>query len=310
MSDHTTQASTGTKTDALHIERAVVLGAGTMGHGIAQVCAMAGIHTTLIDLDQDRLDHAHAAITKNLEKGVARGKVTAEAKDAALALLHTDTGDAAYETADLFVEAVPENMALKQSIFKKADALLPAHALLGTNTSSLSITDIAQATARRERVIGLHFFNPVHIMKLLEIVRADTTSDATLADAEAFGARIGKTTIVVRDMPGFATSRLGLAIGAEAMRMFEEGVASAADIDAAMRLGYGHPVGPLELTDMVGLDVRLSISTYLYEELGNPAFRPPAVLKRLVRMGHVGKKAGRGFYTWEDGKKTGPNAVR
>ena len=284
------------------LKRATIIGGGTMGHGIAQVSAMAGIHTTLVDLNQDVLNAAQAKVTANLDKGVARGKVTEEAKAAALANLVFSTSNDSLAESDLFVEAVPENMDLKKNLFKQADEQCPQGAILATNTSSLSVSEIASATSRPQNVIGLHFFNPVHIMKLLEIVKGEQTDADTLARAVAYGKRIGKTHVVVNDAPGFATSRLGICLGNEAMRMVEQGVASAQDIDTAMSLGYGHPVGPLQLTDMVGLDVRLAISTYLYEKLGTDTFKPPAIAQEMVAAGKLGKKSGEGFYSWVDGK--------
>lgn len=290
------------------IERAVVVGAGTMGHGIAQVLAMSGIETTLVDLDAGVVAAGLAKITANLDAGVKKQKVTAEARDAALFRLHTATSTAEpLSTAQLLVEAIPERMALKQALFKEADARMPAGAILASNTSSLSIVEIASATKRPEAVVGLHFFNPVHIMKLLEVVKGPLTSAATLERALALAAALNKTAIVVNDAPGFATSRLGICLGNEAMRMLEEGVASAADIDAAMRLGYGHPMGPLALSDLVGLDVRMNITEGLYAELGTDGFRAPRIMKRLVQLGHIGKKSGRGFYVWENGEIVGEN---
>jgi len=284
------------------LKRATIIGGGTMGHGIAQVSAMAGIHTTLVDLNQDVLNAAQEKVTANLDKGVARGKVTEEAKAAALANLAFSASNDSLATSDLFIEAVPENMDLKKTLFRQADEQCPPGAILATNTSSLSVSEIASATARPQNVIGLHFFNPVHIMTLLEIVNGDQTDIDTLARAVAYGKRIGKTHVVVNDAPGFATSRLGICLGNEAMRMVEQGVASAQDIDTAMSLGYGHPVGPLQLTDMVGLDVRLAISTYLYEKLGTDTFKPPVIAQEMVAAGKLGKKSGEGFYPWVDGK--------
>ncbi len=286
---------------------AVVVGAGTMGHGIAQVLAMAGHPTTLIDLNADVLAAGRAKIEDALTVGVKKGKVSEADRQAALARLTTSTSMTALSSAQLFIEAIPEKMAWKKQLFADACRVLPPGALLASNTSSLSITELAAATDRPERVVGLHFFNPVHIMKLLEIVRSPLTSDATLEEAQALAMRLGKTAIVVNDAPGFATSRLGICLGNEAMRMLEEGVASAKDIDQAMKLGYGHPMGPLALSDLVGLDVRLAISESLYAELGTDGFRPPQLLKRLVKLGHLGKKAGRGFYVWTDGELSGEN---
>lgn len=290
-------------------ERAVVVGAGTMGHGIAQVCAMAGIRVTLVDVQEAVVDQGLAKVRLNLDKGVEKGKVSAEARAQALSLLDGSTSLDALKDADLLVEAIPERMELKRRLFAEADEKMPAGAVLGSNTSSLSITEIAGATKRPGSVVGLHFFNPVHIMKLLEIVRGASTSDETLERAQAFAEALGKTAVVVNDAPGFATSRLGITLGNEAMRMVEEGVASPADIDAAMRLGYGHPMGPLALSDLVGLDVRMSITTALFEEIGSDGFRPPRILRKLVRAGHLGKKTGSGFYLWEGDKPVRPNPV-
>lgn len=290
------------------IATAVVVGAGTMGHGIAQVLAGAGIATTLVDLDAAVVAAGLAKITANLDNGVAKGKVSAADKDATLGRLRTATSTKEpLSTADLLVEAIPERMALKRALFQEADSVMPAGAILASNTSSLSIVEIAAATKRPEAVVGLHFFNPVHIMKLLEVVKGPLTSSSTLDRALALAAALKKTAIVVNDAPGFATSRLGICLGNEAMRMLEEGVASAADIDAAMRLGYGHPMGPLALSDLVGLDVRLNISEGLFTELGTDGFRPPRIMKRLVQLGHTGKKSGRGFYLWENGEIVGEN---
>ncbi|HEY4222020.1 MAG TPA: 3-hydroxyacyl-CoA dehydrogenase family protein [Myxococcota bacterium] len=289
------------------INSAVVVGAGTMGHGIAHVLALAGIDVTLVDVKQELVDAGLAKVRANMDGGVAKGKLEASARDTALAHLHGAITRDALASADLLVEAIPENMAWKRDLFRDADERMKAGALLASNTSSLSISEIASATKRPGDVVGLHFFNPVHIMKLLEIVRGALTSEATLARARALAERIGKTVIVANDMPGFATSRLGVSLGLEAARMLEEGVASAADIDTAMKLGYGHPMGPLALGDLVGLDVRLAIATGMAEELGE-RFRPPRILKRLVQMGHLGKKAGRGFYSYNDkGEPTGEN---
>ncbi|WP_336359642.1 3-hydroxyacyl-CoA dehydrogenase family protein [Haladaptatus sp. ZSTT2] len=282
-----------------------VLGAGTMGHGIAQVSAMAGHDVFLRDIDESVLSEARNAVERNLQGGVDREKLTEAEMDAALSRLTTTTDlrEAAGE-ADLIVEAVPERLDLKQQVFADAEAVAPEDAILATNTSSLSVTEIASELSSPHRAIGLHFFNPVHIMALVEVVLAEQTDDATEAAAVEFVEAIEKTPIVVTDSPGFASSRLGVTIGVEAMRMYEEGVASAADIDEAMTLGYNHPMGPLELTDLVGLDVRLDILEYLREELGE-RFRPPQVLKRKVRAGHLGRKSGQGFYEWDEGENVG-----
>lgn len=284
------------------IETVGVCGAGTMGHGIAQVAAQAGCAARLCDVDDAALERARRAIAASLDRFVAKGKLDAAARDATLGRLVFTTDLAAAAGADVVVEAVPERMDLKLSLFRTIDDHAPAHALLATNTSSLSVTELAAATARPESVVGLHFFNPVPLMALLEVVRGLRTSDATVARARAFAARIGKDPVVVRDFPGFATSRLGVIAGVEAIRMIEQGVATPADIDKAMRLGYRHPMGPCELGDLVGLDVRLAILEHLHRELGDQ-FRPPALLRQMVRAGKLGRKTGEGFYRYVDGKK-------
>lgn len=290
-------------TNVNDIERVAVLGAGTMGHGIAQVAAMAGFQVVMRDLEEGFLDAAMKKIAANLDKGVARGKVSAEDRDAALSRLSTSTSVAkACEGAHLVIEAVPESIQLKRETFAAVIETAHPGAILATNTSSLSIAQIAESIPSPERVVGMHFFNPVHIMKLVEVVKHEGSSDAVVACARDIAAKLGKTGITVKDTPGFASSRLGLVIGLEAMRMFEQGVASAEDIDTAMKLGYGHPMGPLELTDLVGLDVRLSIANYLSETV-SAGFTPPQVLKDLVADGKLGKKTGEGFYVWKDGKR-------
>lgn len=282
------------------IERVAVIGAGTMGHGIAQVCAMAGLGVGIYDPQPGQVDAALARIRSNLERGVERGKVSPELRAMALANLRRarDLRDAA-EDADLVIEAVPERMEAKVGIFKDLDRHAPSRAILASNTSSLSISRIAEATGTPERVVGLHFFNPVHIMKLLEVVRGRRTSEQTMAACLQFAGRIGKEPIVVSDTPGFASSRLGVVLGLEAMRMVEQEVASPADIDRAMELGYNHPMGPLRLTDLVGLDVRLGIAEYLHSELSGEQYLPPEILRRMVAEGKLGKKSGEGFYRWD-----------
>jgi 3-hydroxybutyryl-CoA dehydrogenase len=285
--------------------RVAVLGAGTMGHGIAQVSAMAGHSVALRDVDDDIVQDGIESIESNLQGGVDRDKLTAEEKAAALGRIEGTTDlDAAVADADLVVEAVPEDVDLKQDVLGEAEAAAPADAVLASNTSSLPVTEIAAALDDPGRFVGLHFFNPVHIMALVEVVVAEQTTDETLDFATAYVDGIEKTPIEVQDSPGFASSRLGVALGVEAMRMLEEGVASPRDIDQSMELGYNHPMGPVELGDVVGLDVRLDILEHLREELGE-RFRPPQILKRKVRAGKLGKKTGEGFYVWEDGEIVG-----
>lgn len=275
-----------------------VVGAGTMGHGIAQVAAQAGFTVLLYDTTAAAAQAGLAKIDKTLAVGVEKQKLQPAQREEALARLSTTASLESLSPCQLVIEAIPEKMELKRALFATLSALVSPQALLATNTSSLSVTEIAAAASHPERVLGLHFFNPVHLMKLLEVVRALQTSEATVEQARAFGARLKKELVVVKDSPGFASTRLGLAVGLEAVRMLEEGVASAEDIDRAMELGYGFPMGPLKLGDLVGLDVRLAIAEYLFAELGNPAFRPPLLLKKLVRAGKLGKKSGEGFYKY------------
>ncbi len=282
------------------IRTAAVLGAGTMGHGIAHVLASIGIETRLFDIAPAAVEKGLASVRSNLEKGVAKGKVSAADRDGALARLSGSSNlDEAVRGVHIVIEAVPEKLELKQSIFRELGSKLGPDVLLATNTSSLPISKIAEVTRHAERVVGMHFFNPVHIMKLLEVVETPSSSDAAVACAMELGTRMGKEPIRVKDAPGFASSRLGIAIGMEAIRMVESGVASAADIDKAMVLGYGFPVGPLKLTDMVGLDVRLAIAEYLSRELGD-RFEPPRLLREKVARGELGQKSGKGFYDWTE----------
>ena len=282
------------------IETIAVLGAGTMGHGIAQVAAMAGYKVIMRDLDRDSVARGVKAIERNMQKGVERGKLTEATLDQALQRLRgtTELGETA--SADLFIEAAPEVLELKQEILREVEHLSRRPFIFATNTSSLSITEIARASRQPGKVIGMHFFNPVHIMRLLEIVVGNETSEETLEAVRGVGRRMKKEPITVRDVPGFASSRLGVALGLEAMRMVEQGVASASDIDTAMELGYNHPMGPLRLTDLVGLDVRLRIAEYLHHALGTENFRPPEILRRMVEEGKLGKKSGEGFYRWDE----------
>lgn len=284
----------------MKVERIAVIGTGTMGNGIAGQAALSGLSVAMYDVDPARTAAAAAQIRQTWKTGVDRGKVAAAAAEAAAERLAT-TGDLdrALADADLVIEAVPEKMALKTELFRQFEAHAPPAAVLASNTSSLSLTEIAAATASPGRVVGMHFFNPVAIMPLVELVRGEHTTDDTLATARAVAEQMGKQCIVVRDSPGFATSRLGIALGNEAMRMFEEGVASAEDIDRAMVLGYRHPIGPLALTDLVGLDVRLAITEHLHREIGSDTFRPPRILRQMVRAGRLGRKVGRGFYTYD-----------
>jgi 3-hydroxybutyryl-CoA dehydrogenase len=280
------------------IRQIAILGSGTMGRGIAYLAAVAGYDTVIYDADPAALDAAKTSVASTLRKGVEKQKISDT--DATLAIARLQLApelEAATRGAELIIEAVPEDLDLKRNVFAQADLVCGEDTILASNTSSMSITKLAGSVERRDRFVGMHFFNPPHVMKLVEIVRGERTSDETVAQVREVAERMGKQPIFVRDSPGFATSRLGVAIGLEAIRMLEEGVASAEDIDRAMELGYNHPMGPLRLTDLVGLDVRLGIAEYLASTLG-PRFDPPELLRKMVAEGRVGKKSGRGFYEW------------
>lgn len=279
------------------INHVIVAGAGTMGAGIAQVFAQSGIHVSLVDVDAKQLEKALQKARDSLQRLAQKGTITQDAIESTLGRITTLNGFENLD-ADLFVEAVPENLDLKIDLFRRADAFFAPNTLFASNTSGLSISKMASAIAPSRDLIGLHFFNPVPVMKLLEVVRGEATSERAVETARWIAEKLKKEIIVVKDSPGFATSRLGICIAFEAMRMFETNVASAEDIDKAMVFGYGHPIGPLKLTDLVGLDVRLAIGEHLFRSLGQVHFQAPEILRRLVREGALGQKSGRGFYEW------------
>jgi len=285
------------------IETIAVIGAGTMGHGIAQIAGSAGFRVLLRDVDRESLARGINSIEKNLAKGIQLGKLTEADSERTLQQIRGTTILDDCAAADLIIEAAPEKLDLKREILRQLEVASDRQFIFASNTSSLSITEIARASKRPENVIGMHFFNPVHLMRLVEVVVGSETSETTIETVTAVGRQLRKEPIVVKDVPGFASSRLGVALGLEAMRMLEQGVASAQDIDTAMELGYNHPMGPLKLTDLVGLDVRLNIAEYLHRELGTETFRPPDVLRRMVSEGKLGKKTGTGFYDWNKDKE-------
>ena len=277
-----------------------ILGAGTMGHGIAYVASLSGCRVVIVDTDAGVAERGLAKVRGAFDVAIERGKSTAEQRDAALQRFVVAANIAeAVANADIVIEAVPEHLELKRVVFAEVERHARPDAVLASNTSSLPISEIGRSLVRRDRFVGLHFFNPVPSMRLVEIVRGADTSDETLARAARFAESLGKTPIVVRDSPGFATSRLGVVLGLEAMRMVEQGVATVEDIDRAMELGYNHPMGPLKLSDVVGLDVRLAIAEHLHATLRADIYEPPAVLRRMVGEGRLGKKSGQGFYRWE-----------
>ena len=280
------------------IETIAVIGAGTMGRGIAYASALGGYRTILEDVSESMLEKGLAYIRGAFDEGVTRGKVTPEAREKALAQISTATRvEDACRTADLVIEAIPEEMESKLEIFTILDKFAKPGAIFASNTSSLSISDMAEITFRRENCIGMHFFNPVPKMKLLEIVRTPQTSEETLEACREVGIRMGKEVVVVRESPGFVTTRINALIGNEAFYMLEAGIASAEDIDKALKLGLNHPMGPFELVDLVGLDVRLSILEYLNQTLGEK-YKPCPLLVQFVREGRLGRKTGRGVYDY------------
>ena len=286
----------------MEIRTVAVIGAGTMGAGIAQVCAQSGWKTNLFDAFPDGLERGMKNIDSFWDKGIARGKTTKEQKEKWLTnLFPVSELSEAVKDADMVIEAVPEIMELKCEIFKSLGFLTKQDCILGTNTSSLSISKIAEASGKPEKVIGMHFFNPVPIMKLLELIKHDSCSSETINSATAAGEIMGKTTLLVNDVPGFATSRLGVVLGNEAIRMLADGVASAKDIDTAMVLGYKHPMGPLALSDLVGLDVRRDILLNLKKSFNDDSYAPHPLLEKLISEGRLGKKSGKGIYDWSSG---------
>jgi 3-hydroxybutyryl-CoA dehydrogenase len=275
-----------------------VIGGGRMGAGIAHAFLLSGASVTILERDETAAAHALAALSTAIDASIARG-TSEESRDNLVARSASTVDVADLAGSGLVVEAVPEDLALKVQMLTKIEAVVSADAWLASNTSSLSISSIAASLARPERFCGLHFFNPVPSSTLVEIVRGERSQPELVDCAQQWVEAMGKTPVTVNDSPGFASSRLGVAIALEAIRMLQEGVASAEDIDAAMLLGYKHPVGPLRLTDMVGLDVRLGIATYLHSELGE-RFEPPALLRQMVADGKLGRKSGEGFYRWAD----------
>lgn len=283
------------------IQTIAVIGAGTMGNGIAQVCATTGYPVALIDIDAAALDRALATIRKSTEKLLSKEQITAEQRDAALRNIRTGTALEMAHDADLVIEAVSENPETKAQIFRQLDAIAPVQAVLATNTSSISITSIGAETQRPEQVIGMHFMNPVPLMKLVEIIRGLATSEATIAAVVALSQRLGKTPVEAQDYPGFIANRILAPMLNEAIYALMEGVGTAEAIDTVMKLGMNHPMGPLQLADFIGLDVLLHILTVMHEGLGDPKYRPCPLLRKMVAAGYLGRKSGRGFYVYDAG---------
>ena len=280
------------------IERVGVIGAGTMGNGIAQACATAGVDVVMIDVAQAALDRGVAAVGASLERLQKKDKITAEARRAALARITASTDYATLERTELIIEAATENLDLKLRILKDIGARATPEAIVASNTSSISITALAAVARKPEHFLGMHFFNPVPMMALVELIRGLQTSDATVDAVRTFALRLGKTPIVVKNSPGFVVNRILCPMINEAIFALQEGLASAEDIDNGMRLGCNHPIGPLALADMIGLDVMLAVMNVFYSDFNDPKYRPAPLLKEMVAAGYLGRKAGRGFYTY------------
>lgn len=281
------------------IKKVGVVGCGVMGSGIAQVTAQAGYQVVVSELTDDLLKKGLAAITSSLAKGVEKAKITQQDKDAALARIKGTTSTKDFADCDLVIEAVTENLDLKKKVFAELDKICPRHAVLATNTSCLSIIDMAMVTTRPDKVLGLHFSNPAPLMRLLEVIKTIATSDETLETGKDFSKSIGKTIVVAKDAPGFIVNRLMVPQVLNAIRMFESGVATREDIDTAVNLGLNHPMGPLALADLVGLDTLLFIANGIYEEFRDPQFVAPTLLTKMVKAGWLGRKSGKGFYDYK-----------
>jgi 3-hydroxybutyryl-CoA dehydrogenase len=283
----------------MQIERVGVIGAGTMGNGIAQACAMAGFAVVMVDVAQAAVDRGIAAIGASLERLQKKDRITGDARTAALARMRGSTAYADLAGAGLIVEAATENVELKLAILREVDALAAPDSILASNTSSISITALAAVVSRPQRFLGMHFFNPVPMMALVELIRGLQTADETIGIARNFAERLGKTPIVVKNSPGFVVNRILCPMINEAIFALQEGLASAEDIDSGMRLGCNHPIGPLALADMIGLDVMLAVMNVFYADFNDPKYRPAPLLKEMVAAGYLGRKTKRGFYRYE-----------
>jgi len=282
----------------MEIKKVGVVGCGIMGGGIAQVSAQSGYEVVASEINEELLNKGLAAINSILTRSVDKGRISQEDKDATLARIKGTTNTKDFADCDLVIEAIIENMDLKKKLFAELDKVCPKHAILASNTSCLSVIDMAKATNRPEQVLGMHFFNPVPVMRLLELVKTILTSDETLEAARKFGESIGKTVAVSPDIPAFVVDQLANPFLLDAIRMVENGVSTAEDIDTGVRLGLNHPMGPLALADLVGLDTILFIANALYDELKDPKFAPPTLLKKMVAAGWLGRKTGKGFYEY------------
>lgn len=282
----------------MEIKKVAILGLGTMGSGIAQVCAQSGLKTVAYDIKDEFVARGIAMIHKNLDKGLQKGKYSEEHVNSTRALISSTTDLTSLTDVDLVIEAVIEDIQIKKEVFKTLDEICPAHTLLASNTSSLSITDMAAATQRTDKVLGLHFFNPAFLMKLVEVVKGLETSQETIDSAYGFAEKLGKTAVLSKDTPGFIVNLLLIPYLLDSARVYENGLASAIDIDNAMKLGAGYPMGPLTLMDMIGIDVCVKVGDILFDAYHEPKYNVPPLLRRMVMAGHLGRKSGQGFYDY------------
>jgi 3-hydroxybutyryl-CoA dehydrogenase len=287
----------------MEIKNVGVVGCGIMGGGITQVSALYGYKVVVLEVNESLLSKGLASIEASLKRNAERGKISAQDKDAALARIKGTTDMADFSACDLVIEAVPEDMGIKKDTFARLNDVCPAHAILATNTSVLCVAEIASATKKPEKVVGMHFANPVHVTKILEIVKTIATNDATIAEAKRFGESIGKTVVITKDLPGFISNRIATSFYINAVRLVQEGIATPEDIDTVFKLGAGHPMGPLEILDLIGIDTVCSAASAMYEELKDPQYSPPPLMKRMVALGWLGRKTGKGFYDYPNSQK-------
>jgi 3-hydroxybutyryl-CoA dehydrogenase len=287
----------------MEIKTVGVVGCGIMGGGITQVSALYGYNVVVLEVNESLLNKGLASIEASLKRNAERGKISAQDKDTALSRIKGTVDMADFSACDLVIEAVPENMSIKKDTFARLNDACPAHAILATNTSVLCVAEIASATKKPEKVVGMHFANPVHVTKILEIIKTIATSDATIAEAKRFGESIGKTVVITKDLPGFISNRIATSFYINAVRLVQEGIATPEDIDTVFKLGAGHPMGPLEILDLIGIDTVCSAASAMYEELKDPQYAPPPLMKRMVALGWLGRKTGKGFYDYPKSPK-------